>query len=413
MNSYKHHVARRRLCLAGTAVLGTGGAFFPNLITAQGSSGVLRIGALNSITGSGASYGAGMQKIIIAMAEHVNQLGGAGGRMLEVFAEDDQTKPEVAVLAAKKLLDVNKAGAILGTFSSGVTLAVMPLTDAANAILMNTSGAPLISERNTKGFSWRFEATNDRYGRAFAQATKNNGFTRPATMAFNNASGLSNTQGFRTAWEAAGGKVVESVVYEPNRPSYRSEVQKIIEAAPDVVVMGSYLQDTTIILREWYQTGYDLRWIMPNWAGNDALIKALGKDVCEGVLTVGTISNEGSPALENFNILYQKLTGNPGSTNSYAAMCYDMVVVLALAMEAAGPNASTTHINAKIRDVASRGGTIVHSFEEGREKLKSGKISYEGASSRLHFDARGDASPDFGINLIKNGIIERQGRVQV
>lgn len=411
MNNREFNTEHRRLCIAGTALLGS--SFFPSIVNAQASSGTFRIGALNSITGSGSSYGVGMQKIIIAMAERINALGGAGGRKLEVFAEDDQTKPEAGVLAAKKLLDVNKVGAILGTFSSGVTLAVMPLTDAADAILMDTSGAPSISERNTKGFSWRFEATNDRYGRAFAQAAKNNGFERPATMAFNNASGLSNTQGFKEAWEAAGGKVVQSVVYEPNRPSYRSEVQKIIEAKPDVVVMGSYLQDTTIILREWYQSGYDLRWIMPNWAGNEALIKALGKDVCEGVLTVGTISNEGSSALEDFNTLYQKLTGNPGSTNSYASMCYDMVVVLALAMEAAGPNASSAEINAKIREVAGADGTVVHSFEEGREKLKSGKISYQGASSKLNFDKRGDASPDFSINVIKNGVIERQSRVQV
>src|SRR5690606_18858833 len=104
MNNREFNTERRRLCIAGTALLGS--SFFPSIVNAQASSGTFRIGALNSITGSGSSYGVGMQKIIIAMAERINALGGAGGRKLEVFAEDDQTKPEAGVLAAKKLLDV-------------------------------------------------------------------------------------------------------------------------------------------------------------------------------------------------------------------------------------------------------------------------------------------------------------------
>jgi branched-chain amino acid transport system substrate-binding protein len=401
---------RRDIFVGGATLLG--GALLPSSLFAAESD-VFRIGALNSISGSGSSYGPGMQKVIVAMAEQINASGGAGGRKFQVFAEDDQTKPEVAVLAAKKLLDVNKVQAILGTFSSGVTLAVMPLTDKAGAILMNTSGAPSISEQNVKGFSWRFEASNDRYGKAFYEAVKRGGFKRPATMAFNNASGLSNTEGFRKNWQEHGGKVVEAVVYEPNRPSYRSELQKILEAKPDVVVMGSYLQDTTIILREWYQSGYDLRWVIPSWAGNAELIKALGPEVCEGVMTVGTISNEGSPALARFNQLYEKEMGKPGSTNTYAAMCYDMVVTLALAMEAAGRGASNEAINQKIREVAGASGTVVSSFEEGKAALKKGRISYQGASSRLNFNARGDASPDFSISMIKKGEIVRVSRVQI
>jgi len=401
---------RRSVCLAGAALLGS--ALAPAAARAAQQD-VFRIGALNSITGSGASYGPGMQKTILRAVSEINAAGGAGGRRLQVYAEDDQTKPEAAVLAAKKLLDVNRVQAILGTFSSGVTLAVMPLTNAAGAILMNTSGAPAITTQNVAGLSWRFEATNDRYGRAFAEAVAQGGFQRPAIMAFNNASGISNTQGFKTAWEARGGKVVASVVYEPNRPSYRSELQQILDAKPDVVVMGSYLPDTTLILREWYQSGQDVKWVMPGWAGNADLVKALGAEVCEGVRVVQTIANEGSPALAHFDEIYKAETGKDGSTSIYAAMCYDMVVTLALAMEAAGPGATTAQVNACIPKVAGGQGKPVDSFEAGREALKQGPVSYQGASSRLNFDASGDASPDFSISMIRGGEIVRQGRVSV
>jgi len=197
----------------------------PGFVFAQ-TTGTFRVGSLCPVTGAGSPYGPGMQQAIRMAVDEVNAAGGAGGVKLELFSEDSQTKPDAAVLAAKKLIEVNKVQALLGTWASGVTLAVMPLTDAAGIIEMNTSGAPAISTQDTKDLVWRYQATNDRFGQAFAEICKKNGYKRPATMAFNNASGLGNTQGFTKAWEAAGGKVVAHVTYEPNRPSYRSELQK-------------------------------------------------------------------------------------------------------------------------------------------------------------------------------------------
>ena len=65
---------------------------------AQGS-GIFRIGAPNCITGAGAAYGTGMQKMLQAGVEAVNAAGGAAGLKFEVSTEDTQTQPQAAVLA--------------------------------------------------------------------------------------------------------------------------------------------------------------------------------------------------------------------------------------------------------------------------------------------------------------------------
>ena len=76
-------------------------------LAAFGQAGsVFRVGALNPITGAGSPYGPGMQRAILMAVEEVNAAGGAGGRKIEAVSEDTQTKPEAAVLAAKKLIDV-------------------------------------------------------------------------------------------------------------------------------------------------------------------------------------------------------------------------------------------------------------------------------------------------------------------
>ena len=406
-------LGRRRFLLTTAATGLTTALARPRLGRAQGEA--FRIGALNPVTGAGGTYGPGMQKTIIFAAEEVNEAGGAGGRTLEVIAEDTQTSPEAAVLAAKKLIEVNGVKAILGTWSSGVTLAVLPIAVAADVILMNTSGAPAISTEDKKDLVWRFQATNDRFGQAFAKIADMRGYQRPATMAFNNASGVGNAEGFRKAWEGMGREVVASVVYEPERPSYRSELQQVLAANPDVIVMGSYLPDTTIILREWYQSGADNAWIIPGWAANPQLVEALGPEVTQGVIAVDMVPNEQGDAFARYAERYEEATGMPGGSNVYAAMAYDMVISLALAMEAAGPDADVMAINGRIRDVSNPPGTTVTGFEEGKAALQAGEeIDYDGASSRLDFDEYGDVTPDFSLSVVQaSGDIVREDVVQI
>lgn len=404
-------ISRRDVLKAGAGIAAV--SALPGFAFAQAPA-TFRLGSLCPVTGAGGPYGSGMQKAIeIAVAE-VNALGGAGGRKLELFSEDGQTKPDAAVLAAKKLIEVNKVQAILGTWSSGVTLAVMPLTDAAGVIQMNTSGAPAISTQDTKDLVWRFQATNDRFGAAFAVIAEKRGWKKPATMAFNNASGIGNAEGFKKAWEKKGGKLVASVVYEPNRPSYRTELQQILAAKPDVIVTGSYVPDSTIILREWYQSGQDVKWILPGWAANPDLIKALGNEAVEGVISVDSVSNENAASYKALDAAYMKAMGKPVSTNVYACMTYDMVVCLALAMEAAGPTATVAQVNAKIREVSNPEGTKVYSFADGKKLLEEKKkINYEGASSKLDFDQYGDVTPDFGVFVIEKGQLVRRDVVSI
>ncbi len=396
--------SRRRLIggtCAGAALLA-----MPIAPRAQ-TPGTYRIGALNPITGSGSTFGTGMLKAIQAAADAVNAAGGAAGQQLEIIAEDSQTSPQAGVLAAKKLLEVNKVQAILGTWSSGVSLAVIPMTNAGNVILMHASGAPALSvpPANAKGLGFRYQATNDRFGRAFAEVCVREGFKRPATMAFNNASGIGNAEGFRKAWEEKGGKVVASVVYEPNQISYQSELQQVLDANPDVIVTGSYLADTTILMREWYQSGVPLKWILPGWAGNTDLVKAVGPAVVEGVISVDSVSNVGAPSFKLFDEAYRKASGQPGASNVYAAMTWDMVTVLALSIESAG-RTDTAVVKDKIRVIASPPGEEVYSFADGKAAMKLGKkINYQGASSVLDFDEYGDVTPDFGVSFMEGGKI--------
>jgi branched-chain amino acid transport system substrate-binding protein len=91
-----------------------------------------------------------------------------------------------------------------------------------------------------------------------------------------------------------------------------------------------------------------------------------------------------------------------------------MVITLALAMEAAGPNADIAAINAKMREVANPPGEEVFTFAAGKAALAAGRaINYQGASSVLDFDQFGDVTPDFGVFVISGGRLERRYIVSI
>ena len=369
-----------------------------------GQAAEFKIGALNPLTGVGGPYGPGMLQAIKIGAEEVNQTGGIRGQKVMIYSEDTQTDPDAAVKAAKKLIEVNKVSAILGTWSSGITMSVLPLTTRAGIIEMSVSGAPAISEIGKEtGLVFRTQASNTMFGVVFSKIAIKEGYKKAGTMAFNNPSGRGNTEEFAKNFKASGGEITGGVVYEGNKPSYRSEIEKVLATKPDVIVMGSYIKDTTIILKEWYQLNEPMQWIAPAWAVNPKLIKTLGPDVTEGIIAVDTVPNTASKTYERFVASFKKATGEEPNRNPYAAMVYDQMILLALAAEAA-QSMDPKAIAAKLREVSGPPGAIVHSYEEGVKTLQTGKpIDYDGASSAIDFNAAGDVSPTFGVYRVEKG----------
>jgi branched-chain amino acid transport system substrate-binding protein len=362
------------------------------------------VGALNPLTGVGGPYGPGMLAAIKIAAEEVNAAGGILGNKVVVISEDTQTDPEAAVRAAKKLIEVNKVPAILGTWSSGVTMAVVPLTTRAGIIEMNTSGAPELSKIGKEtGLVFRTQASNTLFGVVFSMIAQKEGYKKAATMAFNNPSGIGNTEEFAKNFTAAGGTLTGKVVYEPNQASYRSELEKVLATKPQVIVMGSYIKDTTVILKEWYQLNEPMKFIAPAWAVNPKLIETLGPEITEGVIAVDTVPNSASKTFAGFAERYKKAVGEDVSKNPYAPMVYDQMIVLALAAEAA-KSTDPKAIAAKVRDVSGPPGEMVFSHAEGQAALKAGKnIDFDGASSAIDFDENGDVRPTFGVYRVEKG----------
>jgi branched-chain amino acid transport system substrate-binding protein len=384
-----------RLTVSRRALLGSLASLplVPYLANAQ-SKETIRIGVLAPLTGGGGPYGPTIVQAAQLAANEINKAGGIlGGRTIELFVEDDETAPTAAVKAARKLLDIDKVVAVTGVWGSGPILAVRPLTLEKNVVLAVLGSADEVTEGDTKGLVWRFQAKASSWGAPAARAILNGGFKNIGLLHLQNPFVEIMIPSFLKTIEEGGGKVVSNVEFKPDQPSYRAEIEKVFATNPDAVFVPAYVNQFTPIAKEIYRGGYKGKIYSLTIAaaagidGSSAFVKNVGKEVAEGIEHVQPISPIDRPEYKEF----VKLMGAPdGTVFPFAALQYDTINVLALAIEKA-KSASPVEFAKQIISITNGPGTQVATGSAGLPLVRKGEaIDYTGAGQDIKFDERGE-----------------------
>ncbi|MEX2240911.1 MAG: ABC transporter substrate-binding protein [Burkholderiales bacterium] len=114
--------------------------------TAVQAQAPIRIGAFLSVTGPAAFLGDPEQKTLELYAERLNAAGGVLGRKLELVAYDSGGDAEKARTFAKRLIEQDRVDVIVGGSTTGETMAVVPLAQAAGMPFISLAGAVVIVE---------------------------------------------------------------------------------------------------------------------------------------------------------------------------------------------------------------------------------------------------------------------------
>lgn len=106
----------------------------------------IRVGAFLSVTGPAAFLGDPEQKTLELYVERLNAAGGVLGRKLELVAYDSGGDAEKARTFAKRLIEQDRVDVIVGGSTTGETMAVVPLAEAAGMPFISLAGAVVIVE---------------------------------------------------------------------------------------------------------------------------------------------------------------------------------------------------------------------------------------------------------------------------
>ena len=106
----------------------------------------IRIGTFLAVTGPAAFLGDPEQKTLELYVEKLNAAGGVLGRQLQLVAYDSAGDAEKARTFAKRLIEQDKVDLIVGGSTTGETMAVVPLAEAAGVPFVSLAGAVVIIE---------------------------------------------------------------------------------------------------------------------------------------------------------------------------------------------------------------------------------------------------------------------------
>jgi len=106
----------------------------------------IKIGSFLSVTGGAAFLGDPEQKTLELYVGKINAAGGVLGRKLQLVAYDSAGDAEKARTFAKRLIEQDKVDLIVGGSTTGETMAVIPLVEAAQIPFISLAGAVVIIE---------------------------------------------------------------------------------------------------------------------------------------------------------------------------------------------------------------------------------------------------------------------------
>jgi ABC-type branched-subunit amino acid transport system substrate-binding protein len=358
-------------------------AIAPGTLRAQ--AGPLKLGVLTPLTGAGSTDGPRMLAAMQSVAKEVNAAGGVLGRSIDFVVEDDQTNPDAAVRAARKLIDVDQVPVIMGTWASAVTTAVAPLCWESKVFLTTCSGADPITKLPHQGYLVRTQPNN------FLQATHHGdfiaalGMKRVFALSIQSPFTVPTHERLHDVLAEKGSALVGTLTYDKDKTSYRSEIDQALKTKPDMIYLNGYAPDETIVLKDLYKAGYEGAKFSQSYSVTQPVLDALPHEVTEGIYTVQPSADVDSKA---FALAVARL--GSGTPDTYYCQATDWISLVSLAIAKAGA-ATGTAIRDNIRKISQGSGTKVYSAVEGLSLLAKGQeINYEGASGPCDFTDIGD-----------------------
>jgi ABC-type branched-subunit amino acid transport system substrate-binding protein len=373
----------------------------------------LKIGQLNTFTGTLSYFGEVHRKAAALAVDHVNLAGDVLGiAPMTIVARDTQTNPLVGVDAARALVDIDKVAAIVGALSSGVTIASAEAVTVPNRILQISaaSTSPAITVLDDDDFLFRTTVSDAAQGVVLARLALELGYNSASALYINNAYGQGLAEQFKTTFEEEGGTVLALVPHEDVQPTYASELSLATDGDPDVLLALSYPGHAEVYLREALEGAYIDTFLLCDGTKSDEMNETVGWDNLEG--TYGTSAGVAGVTAERqaFMEAYVSAFAVELPPEPYIDTTYDAVVLIALAAEKAGTTTDSAAIRDALRDVANPPGEIVGPGVDGikraLELIREGKdINYEGAGGSQDFDDNGDVFTTIEIWKIEGGAI--------
>lgn len=373
--------------------------------------GEITIGGLLPLSGDLAVYGQTVQKGIQLAVDQINEAGGPLGMKLKVVFRDTQTDPTALRDSAEKLVNVDKVPAVVGPMIRSDV--ATPVAAPNHVVLISPSNTPTwVTTLDDDDYTFRTTASDAIQGKVLGKLTWERGYKTAAILYINDPYGGGLAESTKDWFEKSGGKVLGMAAYDPGSVAYKMQLKELAKGDPDVLVLIGYPESGIVIIRQALSDGLFDQFLFPDGMQSEQIIDSIGGDFLEGMYGTGPGAAD-TQSYKNYLESYEDRYNEKPAT-AYTENAYDGVVVIALAIEAAGMDAFKADPGKAVRDnlrkVANPPGekisASVEGFNKAFELIRQGKdIDYEGAAGSIDFDEYGDTVTPILVWKIENNTI--------
>jgi branched-chain amino acid transport system substrate-binding protein len=344
-----------------------------------GAGAQVKLGFQAPLTGAAATDGKSA-KIAAEMAiEKINASGGVLGQKMELVTYDDQAKTEEAVFTANKLTGQDGVKfAVSGSYSASGRAAA-PIFQKAQVPFISAYGVhPDITRSGN--YCFRGVHLGPPQGRAAAKFLADNlGLKRVSVVTMDNDYGQATFEGFKSATEQFGIKVLGEYTYSLKDRQFGSIVASVKRDNPDAVYVTGYFFTAAPLVSQLRSSGIQAP-IVGSQAFDAQKLIEIAEPAVEGVYIVGGLNRDRDvPELKEYLAEFEKRSGYAGE--NVGATVYSAVRLMADAIGRAG-----TLDAPKVRDALA----ATHNFPHLAGELVS-------------FNALREINMPMNVNVVKDG----------
>lgn len=324
-----------------------------------------KIGAVFAVTGPASFLGEPEKNTTLMLKDQINAAGGINGTPIEIIIEDSKSDETQAVLAAKKLLEKDNVLAIIGPSTTGESMALVPIMNAAKTPLISCAAGAGITQPVKERY-WIFKTPQ--YDVSAVEAI----YTHMKKQKISKIGIVSISTGFGDAGRKAlldmapkyGMTIVADERYGPKDSDMTTQLTKIKAAGAQAVINWSVGPGQVVVTKNWAALKMGIPLYQSHGWGSKKNIELAGK-AAEGVIApLGRLvvwdklpdTHPQKALLKKYSQDYEaKFKGEPGTFGGHA---YDSLMMVVEALKKVGPDKKKIrdYIETKIKKWPGTGG---------------------------------------------------------
>ena len=324
-----------------------------------------KIALLTTTTGGAAAYGKSEEEGVRLAVEEINKKGDFP---IDLLVEDTKAVPADSMNATKKLIQ-EKVSMIIGPMTSNEAKAAGPIIQNAKVPSLEIS----VTAENITDIGDCIFRNSVPESKNIPQTVKKThkllGYKTAAILyAHDNEQHVTAQKYFQKTMEEEGVQVIDVETFGSKDSEYSAQLTNIQHKAPDVIVVCSYYQEGSRILKKMREMGMDQPVLGDNGFVSPELGKMAGAAADNVYVSSMWSADRKDEKVQKFVENYTKAYGR--APDQFAASAYDGVYMAMDAMQRAG----TTTDHKKIRDALAqmkdfKGVCGTFSFDEKRDPV--------------------------------------------